>query len=103
MNDEMMSQMGEGQKPGMPFDPANSLGILMGVSLQVTVELGRTHLTVRQVLDLQKGSVIELERIAGEPVDVYVNDRLIARGDVVVVDDRFGIRITELISQTREK
>lgn len=102
MNDEMMSQMGEGQKPGT-FDPANSLGILMGVSLQVTVELGRTHLTVRQVLDLQKGSVIELERIAGEPVDVYVNDRLIARGDVVVVDDRFGIRITELISQSREK
>jgi flagellar motor switch protein FliN len=74
-----------------------NLGMLMNVNLQLTVELGRTNMTVRQVLDLQKGAVVELDRIAGEAVDVYVNDRMIARGDVVVVDDKFGVRITELV------
>lgn len=86
---------------GLDNVPAN-MGMLMGVHLNLTVELGRTNLTVRQVLDLQKGSVVELDRVAGEAVDVYVNDRLIARGDVVVVDDKFGVRITELISPTVE-
>jgi flagellar motor switch protein FliN/FliY len=75
-----------------------SFDMLMDVSLQLTVELGSTQMTVRQVLDLQKGAVIELNRIAGDAVDIYVNDRLLARGEVVVVDDKFGVRITELIS-----
>lgn len=79
--------------------PAPTLDILMDVPLQVSVELGRTRLSVKDVLALQHGSVIELERMAGEPVDVLVNDRLIARGEVVVIEDRFGIRITETISQ----
>lgn len=81
--------------------PANgkdsNLNLLLGVKLLVTVELGRANLSVKEVLELQKGSVIELNRIAGEAVDVYVNDSLIARGDVVVVDDKFGVRITELV------
>jgi flagellar motor switch protein FliN len=72
--------------------------MLMDVNLQLTVELGSTQMTVRQVLDLQKGAVIELNRIAGDAVDIYVNDRLLARGEVVVVDDKFGVRITELVS-----
>jgi flagellar motor switch protein FliN/FliY len=75
-----------------------NLGMLMNVSLQLTVELGRSSMSVRQVLDLQKGAVVELDRIAGEAVDVYVNDRMIARGDVVVVDDKFGVRITEIVN-----
>ena len=75
----------------------SNMNILMGVKLLVTVELGRTNLSVKEVLELQKGSVIELERIAGEAVDIFVNESLIARGDVVVVDDKFGVRITELI------
>jgi len=79
-----------------------SLDMLMDVILQLTVELGRTELTVRQVLDLQKGSVVELDRIAGDAVDVFVNDHLIAKGEVVVVDDKFGVRITELVSPMRE-
>jgi flagellar motor switch protein FliN/FliY len=58
---------------------------------------------VRQVLDLQKGSVIELDRMAGDAVDVYVNDRLIAQGEVVVVDDNFGVRISRLISPNHEE
>jgi flagellar motor switch protein FliN len=81
---------------------ASSLDMLWGVHLTLTVELGRTSLTVRQVIELQKGSVVELDRIAGEAVDIYVNDRLIAKGDVVVVDDKFGVRITELISPIQE-
>ncbi|NPV84689.1 MAG: flagellar motor switch protein FliN [Anaerolineae bacterium] len=89
-------------EPSLPDLSSDSgmgnLSMLMGVNLNLTVELGRANLSVRQVLDLQKGSVVELDRIAGEAVDVYVNDRLIARGDVVVVDDKFGVRITELIS-----
>jgi flagellar motor switch protein FliN/FliY len=76
--------------------------MLMDVTLQLAVELGRTRMSVRQVLDLQKGSVVELNRMAGDPVDVFVNDHLIARGEVVVVDDKFGIRITELVSPDRE-
>ena len=75
---------------------------LMDVTLQLTVELGNTLMTVRQVLDLQKGSVVELNRIAGDSVDVFVNGRLIARGEVVVVDDKFGIRVTELVASASE-
>jgi flagellar motor switch protein FliN/FliY len=63
------------------------------------VELGRTHLTVKEVLDLQKGSVVELNRTAGEAVDIYVNEHLLARGEVVVVDDKFGVRITEILGK----
>jgi flagellar motor switch protein FliN/FliY len=81
-------------------DPA-SIDLLMDVPLRVTVELGRTRMSVRQVLELQSGSVVELDRMAGEAVDVMVNDRLMARGEVVVVDDKFGIRITEIVAGSR--
>jgi flagellar motor switch protein FliN/FliY len=75
----------------------NNIGMLMDVNMQLTVELGRAKMSVKQVLELQQGAVLELDRIAGDAVDVYVNDHLIGRGDVVVVDDKFGVRITELI------
>ena len=74
-----------------------NLNLLLDVNMELTVELGRTYMSVRQVLELQKGSVVELSRVAGDSVDIYVNDHLIARGDVVVVDDKFGIRVTEII------
>jgi flagellar motor switch protein FliN len=74
-----------------------NLDMLLDVMLQVVVELGRTRMPLRQVLELQQGSVVELERMAGDAVDVFVNERLIARGEVVVVDDKFGVRITELV------
>ncbi len=77
---------------------AGNMDLLMDVSLSVTVELGRARMPLRQVLELQSGSVIELDRLAGDPVDVFVNNRLIARGEVVVVDDKFGVRVTELVS-----
>jgi len=74
-----------------------SLDMLMDVPLKITVELGRTQMTLRHTLELVQGSVIELDRLAGDPVDIFVNDRLFARGEVVVVDDKFAVRITELI------
>jgi flagellar motor switch protein FliN/FliY len=79
-----------------------TIGMLMDVALQLSVVLGRTRLSVRQVLDLQKGSVVELDRMAGDVVDIYVNDHLIAQGEVVVVDDKFGVRVTQLISTDQE-
>lgn len=79
-----------------------NIDLLMDVSLRVTVELGRTQMMLRQVLELQHGSVVELDRLAGDPVDIFVNKRLIARGEVVVVDDKFGVKITELVSSSAE-
>ncbi|MDP6184127.1 MAG: flagellar motor switch protein FliN [Gammaproteobacteria bacterium] len=71
--------------------PGSSIDLLLDVPLELTVELGRTRMPVRSILALGSGSVIELEKLAGEPVDVLVNNRLIATGEVVVVDDAFGI------------
>ena len=77
---------------------ASQMDLIMDVPLRVSVELGRSSMTVEEVLALGPGSVIELNKLAGEPVDVLVNDRLIARGEVVVVDENFGVRVTEVIS-----
>lgn len=79
------------------FHPSN-IDLLMDVSLRVSVELGRTRMQLAQILELQHGSVIELDRLAGDPVDIFVNDCMVARGEVVIVDDKFGVRITEMIS-----
>jgi flagellar motor switch protein FliN len=75
----------------------SSIDLIRDVPLKVTVELGRASLTVREILALGAGSVVELDRLAGESVDVLVNDRLIARGEVVIVDESFGVRVTELL------
>jgi flagellar motor switch protein FliN/FliY len=80
----------------------SGLDLLSGLQLEVRVELGRTRLTVADVLGLGPGSVIELDRLAGEPVDILVNDRLIARGEVVVVDENFGVRVVEVIRRQAE-
>jgi flagellar motor switch protein FliN/FliY len=71
---------------------------LMGVNLDVVVEIGRAQMTMGEILELQNGSVVELDRIAGDVVDVLINDKLMARGEVVIVDDKFGVRITEILS-----
>ena len=82
--------------------PTN-IDLLMDVSLRVSVELGRTRMQLAQILELQHGSVIELDRLAGDPVDVFVNDCMVARGEVVIVDDKFGVRITEMVSSRGAK
>lgn len=86
-----------GAAVGVPTQRA-SLNVLYDVEMTLTAELGRTRLPVRQVLELTPGAVLELDRAAGSPADVMVNGRLIARGEVVVIDEDFGIRITEIVS-----
>lgn len=83
-------------------EPEANLDLLMGVPLELSVEIGRTKKLVKDILELNKGSLVVLDRIAGEPVDLYVNGECIAKGDVVVVDDNFGIRITEIIQDETE-
>ena len=78
--------------------PGN-LELILDIPVRVTVELGRTRKTIGEVLNMTPGSVVELEKMAGEPVDVLVNGKLMARGEVVVIDESFGIRITEIVSR----
>ncbi len=78
---------------------ARNLNMLLDIPLQVTVELGRTKHSVKEILQLASGSIIELDKLAGEPVDILVNSRLIAKGEVVVIDENFGVRITDIISK----
>jgi flagellar motor switch protein FliN/FliY len=88
-----------------PAATRSGIDLLAGLQMNVTVELGRTELTVSDVLGLGPGSVIELDRLAGEPVDIMVNDRLVARGEVVVVDENFGVRVVEVVrrAETEER
>ena len=84
--------------PVAPARAERGVDLILDVALNVRVELGSTHMTVEEVLALSPGSVVELDRLAGEPVDIVVNDRLIAKGEVVVVEENFGVRVTEIIS-----
>lgn len=78
---------------------SRNLEMLLDIPLQVTVELGRTKRTVQEILALSSGSIIELDKLAGEPVDILINSKLIAKGEVVVIDENFGVRVTDIISQ----
>ncbi|WP_144527098.1 flagellar motor switch phosphatase FliY [Peribacillus simplex] len=77
-----------------------NLSMLMDIPLQITVELGRTKRSVKDILELSSGSIIELDKLAGEPVDILVNSCLIAKGEVVVIDENFGVRVTDIMSQS---
>ncbi|ANQ85887.1 flagellar motor switch protein FliN [Azoarcus olearius] len=83
-----------GAKPGA----LNDFDMILDIPVQLTVELGRTKLSIRNLLQLAHGSVVELDGLAGEPMDVLVNGTLIAQGEVVVVNDKFGIRLTDIIT-----
>jgi flagellar motor switch protein FliN len=89
-------------EPLVPLDddPAadTDIGLLLEVPLSISVELGRTSLTIRELLALGQGSILQLDRHAGEPVDVLVNGKRLARGEVVVIDEDFGIRVTEVVT-----
>jgi flagellar motor switch protein FliN/FliY len=74
------------------------LNFILDIPLTLTVELGRCRMLINELLQLGQGSVVELQKIAGEPMDVYVNQRLIARGEVVVINEKFGVRLTDIIS-----
>jgi flagellar motor switch protein FliN/FliY len=77
--------------------------MLHDVEMEVSAELGRTRMSVRELLSLSPGAIVELDRAAGSPADLLVNGRLIAKGEVVVVDENFGIRITEIVSPASER
>ena len=81
-----------------PSGPSKDLDFILDIPLDVTVEMGRTRMLINDLLQMGQGSVIELNRLAGEPLDVLVNNKLVARGEVVVVSEKFGIRITDIVS-----
>lgn len=85
---------GDANKGGM----MNELDMILDIPVQLSVELGRTKITIKNLLQLAHGSVVELDAMAGEPMDVLVNGTLIAQGEVVVVNDKFGIRLTDIIT-----
>jgi flagellar motor switch protein FliN/FliY len=80
-------------------EQAENLDLIMEVPLQVTVEIGRTQQKVQDILEYAKGSLVVLDKLAGDQADLFVNGKCIARGDVVVIDDNFGVRITEIVQK----
>lgn len=91
------NELGNGAAVG--DEEANNLDFLLDIPLKVTVELGNTSMIINDMLQLSQGSVVELNKGAGEPVEIFVNNKLLGKGEVIVVNDRFGVRITEIISQ----
>lgn len=87
------------EAPSLNENEQRNLDLLMDIPLEVTVELGRTKRSIREILELGQGSIVELDKLAGEPVDILVNQRLIAKGEVVVIDENFGVRVTDIVSQ----
>ncbi len=83
----------------LPNNEKRNLDMLLDIPLRVTVELGRTKRTIKEILELSSGSIVELDKLAGEPVDIHVNEKLIAKGEVVVIDENFGVRVTDILSQ----
>ena len=91
---------GQMVEPAAAKNAADGRGIdlLLDIPLEVSVEVGRSRILVRDLLQLQEGSLVELDKLAGEPLDLYVNSRLIARGEAVVVNEKFGLRLTDVVS-----
>lgn len=87
------------QQGGYAHADETNLDLLLDIPLKVTVELGRTNKVIKDILELSQGSIIELDKLAGEPVDILVNNKLIAKGEVVVIDENFGVRVTDIVTQ----
>lgn len=87
------------EKADITADEKRKLDTILDIPVTISMEVGRAKISIRNLLQLNQGSVVELERVAGEPLDVLVNGTLIAHGEVVVVNDKFGIRLTDVISQ----
>ena len=92
-NDNALTEPQAGAMPNHQINP----DVLQNISVAIKVEVGRTKMKIRDLLRLTQGSVVELERIAGEPLDLLVNDTVVARGEVVLVNDRYGIRLTRVV------
>jgi len=90
----------ENRSPESSVPTATNLDFILDIPMEVSVELGRSKMLISDLLQLGQGSVIELTKLAGEPLEVLVNQKLVARGEVVVVNEKFGIRLTDIISPT---
>lgn len=99
-NDNETSGMAKQSNTQRGDGPSRGLDFLYDVPLQVSVEVGRCKIQLKDLLTMSEGYVIELEKLAGEPLDLYVNDRLIAHGEAVLVGDKFGIRLTDVVSKS---
>ncbi|NIK10797.1 flagellar motor switch phosphatase FliY [Alkalibacillus almallahensis] len=88
-----------GKQPQLGQDEQRNLDLLMDIPLNVSVELGRSSKSIKEILELNTGSIVELDKFAGEPVDILVNNKLIAKGEVVVIDENFGVRVSDILSQ----
>ncbi len=95
---ETTQENGQQTAPASESLEGRGLDLLLDIPLQVSVEVGRSKILVRDLLQLQEGSLVELDKLAGEPLELYVNSRLIARGEAVVVNDKFGLRLTDVVS-----
>ena len=96
--DARFKDMTEASKAPRPDDQRRELDFILDIPLDVSAELGRTRLLINELLQLGQGSVVELNKLAGEPLEVYVNGKLVARGEAVVINEKFGVRLTDIIS-----
>lgn len=94
-----LDDFGNDDAPKLSKEESKRLETILDIPVTISMEVGRSKITIRNLLQLNQGSVVELDRVAGEPLDVLVNGTLIAHGEVVVVNDKFGIRLTDVISQ----
>ena len=98
-SDSGLEEFGEPEVPAeKTSNQAQSIDFILDIPLEITVELGRTSMLINDLLQLGQGSVVELNKLAGEPLEILVNRKLIARGEVVVVNEKFGVRLTDIVS-----
>ncbi|RJY32663.1 flagellar motor switch protein FliN [Legionella pneumophila subsp. pneumophila] len=100
VNENSAEQLNQNQ--GNPLNPDSGnekLELILDIPVSVTVEIGRTKMTIRNLLQLNQGGIVALDRLAGDPLDVLVNGTLVAHGEVVVVNDKFGVRLTDIVSK----
>ncbi len=98
VEEQTREEAGTGEDDLGEQDGSNQLDFILDIPLELSVELGRTKMLVNNLLQLGQGSIVELNKLAGEPLEVYINRKLIARGEVVVVNEKFGVRLTDIIT-----
>ncbi|GAA0516266.1 flagellar motor switch protein FliN [Tatumella terrea] len=98
MEEQTVADSAEGPASSEMPEGAQDISLIMDIPVRMTVELGRTRMTIKELLRLTQGSIVPLEGLAGEPLDILINNYLIAQGEVVVVNDKYGVRITDIIT-----
>jgi flagellar motor switch protein FliN len=96
--DQELKEKAEKLEPSDSSQGTQDLDLIFDIPLELSVELGRTKMLIKDLLQLKEGSIIELKKLAGEPIEILVNDRLVARGEVVVINEKFGVRLTDIVN-----